>query len=146
MRQPFRTVLRELGLTSHQVWGLTKSDDDWSAALEAEPAGRPPTRHECRARTVGSTSGSGWLRIARLLVLAQVVSGSAEVVGAQPFADGVASLASRSRLGRLRCHSSLARQKALVATVSCDGNGEGAGVEYAEDGVTVGHRRRCLST
>jgi hypothetical protein len=33
--QPFRTVLRELDLTSNQVWGLTKTDDDWSAALEA---------------------------------------------------------------------------------------------------------------
>jgi hypothetical protein len=33
--QPFRTVLRELGLTSDQVWGLTKSDHDWPAALEA---------------------------------------------------------------------------------------------------------------
>jgi hypothetical protein len=34
--QPFRTVLRDLGLTSNQVWGLTKTDDDWSAALEAD--------------------------------------------------------------------------------------------------------------
>ncbi len=33
--QPFRTVRRELGLTSNQVWGLTKTDDGWSAALEA---------------------------------------------------------------------------------------------------------------
>jgi hypothetical protein len=33
--QPFRTVLGNLGLTSNQVWGLTKTDDDWSAALEA---------------------------------------------------------------------------------------------------------------
>jgi hypothetical protein len=32
---PFRTVLRELGLTSNRVWGLTKTDDDWSATLEA---------------------------------------------------------------------------------------------------------------
>jgi hypothetical protein len=34
--QPFRRVLRDLGLTSNQVWGLTKTDDDWSAALEAD--------------------------------------------------------------------------------------------------------------
>ena len=33
--QPFRAVLRDLGLTSNQVWGLTKTDEDWSAALEA---------------------------------------------------------------------------------------------------------------
>ena len=33
--QPFRQVLRDLGLTSNQVWGLTKTDDKWSAALDA---------------------------------------------------------------------------------------------------------------
>ena len=33
--QPFRTTLRELGLTPNQVWGLTKTDKEWSAALEA---------------------------------------------------------------------------------------------------------------
>jgi hypothetical protein len=33
--QPLRTVLRELGLTSNQVWGLTKTNQGWSAALEA---------------------------------------------------------------------------------------------------------------
>jgi hypothetical protein len=33
--QPFRAVLRDLGLTSNQVWGLTRTDDDWSAALDA---------------------------------------------------------------------------------------------------------------
>ena len=33
--QPFRVVLRDLGLTSNQVWGLTKTDNDWSEKLEA---------------------------------------------------------------------------------------------------------------
>jgi hypothetical protein len=33
--QPFRQVLRDLGLTSNQVWGLTKTDEEWSAALYA---------------------------------------------------------------------------------------------------------------
>jgi hypothetical protein len=33
--QSFRTVLRDLDLTSNQVWGLTKSDEEWSAALDA---------------------------------------------------------------------------------------------------------------
>jgi hypothetical protein len=33
--QPFRTVLRDLALTSNQVWGLTKTDQEWSVALEA---------------------------------------------------------------------------------------------------------------
>jgi hypothetical protein len=30
-----RTVLRELDLTSNQVWGLTKTDQEWSEKLEA---------------------------------------------------------------------------------------------------------------
>jgi hypothetical protein len=33
--QPFRRVLRDLGLTSNQVWGLTKTDRAWSEKLEA---------------------------------------------------------------------------------------------------------------
>jgi hypothetical protein len=33
--QPFRAVLRDLGLTSNQVWGLTKTDEEWSEKLEA---------------------------------------------------------------------------------------------------------------
>jgi hypothetical protein len=32
--QQFRTVLGELGLTPNQVWGLTKTDEEWSRALE----------------------------------------------------------------------------------------------------------------
>jgi hypothetical protein len=32
---PFQTVVRDLGLTSQQVWGLTKTDQGWSTALEA---------------------------------------------------------------------------------------------------------------
>jgi hypothetical protein len=33
--QPFRTVLRDLGLTSDQVWGLAETDEEWSEQLEA---------------------------------------------------------------------------------------------------------------
>ena len=33
--QPFRTVLRDLGLSSNQVFGLTRTDQEWSEALEA---------------------------------------------------------------------------------------------------------------
>jgi hypothetical protein len=33
--QSFRTILRDLGLTSNQVWGLTKTDELWSAKLDA---------------------------------------------------------------------------------------------------------------
>jgi hypothetical protein len=32
--QPFRTVLRDLGLTSNQVWGLAKTDQEWSEKLQ----------------------------------------------------------------------------------------------------------------
>jgi hypothetical protein len=32
--QPFCAVLRDLGLTANQVWGLTKTDKEWSATLE----------------------------------------------------------------------------------------------------------------
>jgi hypothetical protein len=32
--EPFRSVLRDLGLTSNQVWGLTKTDQEWSKNLE----------------------------------------------------------------------------------------------------------------
>ena len=33
--QTFRTVLHDLGMTSNQVWGLTKTDQEWSEKLEA---------------------------------------------------------------------------------------------------------------
>jgi hypothetical protein len=33
--QSFRRVLRDLGLSPNQVWGLTKIDDEWFAALDA---------------------------------------------------------------------------------------------------------------
>jgi hypothetical protein len=33
--QGFRTVLRDLELTPNQVWGLTKTDQEWSAELDA---------------------------------------------------------------------------------------------------------------
>lgn len=32
--EPFRQVLRHLGLTSNQVWELTRTDPEWSAALD----------------------------------------------------------------------------------------------------------------
>jgi len=34
-RKPFRQVLGDLGLTPNQVWGLTKTDEEWSRALDA---------------------------------------------------------------------------------------------------------------
>jgi hypothetical protein len=35
--QPFRTALRNLDLTPNQVWGLTKTDEEWAAALDRAP-------------------------------------------------------------------------------------------------------------
>jgi hypothetical protein len=33
--RPFRQIVRDLDLTSDLVWGFTKTDSEWSAALEA---------------------------------------------------------------------------------------------------------------
>jgi hypothetical protein len=33
--QPFRAVLRDLGLSSNRVFGLTRTDQEWSQQLEA---------------------------------------------------------------------------------------------------------------
>ena len=33
--QPFRQLLCDLGITPNQVWGLTKTDEEWSEQLEA---------------------------------------------------------------------------------------------------------------
>jgi hypothetical protein len=38
--QPFRHALRDVDLTPNQVWGLTKTNDDWRTALEALMATR----------------------------------------------------------------------------------------------------------
>lgn len=33
--KPFKTAIRDFGLTANQVWGLTKTDEGWATALEA---------------------------------------------------------------------------------------------------------------
>jgi hypothetical protein len=33
--RPFRATVRHLGLTPNQVWGLTPTDEEWRAAVEA---------------------------------------------------------------------------------------------------------------
>jgi hypothetical protein len=33
--RPFRQILRDLGLTSNQVWELAKTDDEWASQVEA---------------------------------------------------------------------------------------------------------------
>jgi hypothetical protein len=75
--KPFRTVLRDLGLTSNQVWGLAKTDREWSEKLETAPTTSrrddlrhgtmPPTCTAVSAAGAGSTSPSGWpLRVSTL--------------------------------------------------------------------------------
>jgi hypothetical protein len=69
--KPFRLALRDLALTPNQVWGLTQTDEAWSAALEAALTAtrRSDLRHgtmphmwpAVSVRSVGSTSASGWL-------------------------------------------------------------------------------------
>ena len=71
--QPFRQVLRNLGLTSNQVWGLAKPDELWSRQLEAAltASRRDDLKHgttlafcaDADAVTAGSASGSGWAGI-----------------------------------------------------------------------------------
>ena len=52
--QSFRRALGDLGLTSNQVWGLTKTDEEWSAALDAALAAtrRDDLRHGTNAAYV----------------------------------------------------------------------------------------------
>jgi hypothetical protein len=65
--RPFRTVLPNLCLSSNQVWGLTKTDEEWSAALEAALTAtrRDDLEHGTNATYVagywstGSSRGSG---------------------------------------------------------------------------------------
>ena len=68
--QSFRAVLRDLGLTSSQVWGSSRptrtGQRSWKL-LFGKPSGRPPARHQRRPRggavfgkTAVSTSASGW--------------------------------------------------------------------------------------
>ena len=69
--QSFREVLRDLGLTSNQVWGLAKTDQEWSEKLEAaltatrrndlQHGTTPRTWRVASAASAGSISASGWL-------------------------------------------------------------------------------------
>ena len=56
--QPFRQAVRDLGLTSNQVWGLTKTDSEWWAALDAAlmATRRDDLQH-------GTTPAYVWLRM-----------------------------------------------------------------------------------
>jgi hypothetical protein len=67
--QPFSRVLHNLGLTSNQVWGLTRTDPEWSNKLEAaltatrrddlEHGTTPAYVRGCVCSEYANTSGSG---------------------------------------------------------------------------------------
>jgi hypothetical protein len=71
-RKPFRQALRDLGLTSNQVWGLTKTDEEWSkrsmlrwqrhVETTCSTALIPRTCRDVHAANAGSTSAFGWAR------------------------------------------------------------------------------------
>ena len=66
--RPFRSLLRDSRPTPSQAWGLAKTDQEWSAALEAALTAthRTDLRHATKphiwrgvpARSAGSTSAS----------------------------------------------------------------------------------------
>ena len=66
----FRATVRDLGLTTNQVWGLTKPDQHWAVALEAAlmASRRDDLKngtnaayvHGCVSASVGAISASGW--------------------------------------------------------------------------------------
>jgi hypothetical protein len=68
--QPFRTALGDLSLTPNQVWGLTKTNQEWSEKLEAALTAtrRADLDHGTNAayvvavsaKSAGPTSASGW--------------------------------------------------------------------------------------
>jgi hypothetical protein len=73
--QPFRSILRDLELTSNQVFGLAKTDPEWSTELEA--ALTAPRRDDlghgtnaaykagCVCKQCRDHSRSGWAEAAR---------------------------------------------------------------------------------
>jgi hypothetical protein len=71
----FRTILRDLGLTPNQVWGLTKSDEQWAGALETALTAtrRDDLKHGTTAAYVGGCvcsecrehQRSGWPKTSR---------------------------------------------------------------------------------
>jgi hypothetical protein len=79
--QPFREIVRDLALTSNQVWGLTKTDEAWSAALEAAlmASRRGDLNHGTNAAYVAGcvckecrkTSESAWPRTADVSTVAR---------------------------------------------------------------------------
>jgi hypothetical protein len=68
--QPFRAVLRDPGLTSNQVWGLTNTDQEWSEKLDTalnaarrddlENGTNAVYVHGCVCSDCRATSASGW--------------------------------------------------------------------------------------
>jgi hypothetical protein len=91
--QPFRRVLRDLGLTSNQVWGLTRTDQEWSERLESALTATPrdDLQHGTNAAYVQDASA----------VSAERISGS----GCRGTAVEKLSWSMRRMSDRCRCSS-----------------------------------------
>jgi hypothetical protein len=63
--QPFRQILRDLGLTSNQVWGLTRTDEEWSAQLDAALTA---TRRDAASMSSPGVSNRIRFNISRLIL------------------------------------------------------------------------------
>jgi hypothetical protein len=61
--QPFRQILRDLGLTSNQVWGLTRTDREWSDKLEAALTATRRDDLEHGTNLTCATSGDSGLKL-----------------------------------------------------------------------------------
>jgi hypothetical protein len=82
--KPFHQALRDFGLTPNQVWGLTKTDQEWSQKLEAALTAtrRDDLKHGTNAAYVAGcvcqcrehTSESAWPATADAPTLAAEIS------------------------------------------------------------------------
>jgi hypothetical protein len=61
--QPFRTVIRDFGLTSNQVWGLARVDQEWSTSLETALMA---TRPDDLTHSTNAAYVAGGLRMQRV--------------------------------------------------------------------------------
>jgi hypothetical protein len=55
--KPFKTAIRDFGLTSNQLWGLTKTDVEWATALDAALTAR---RRDDLKHGTNASYVSGW--------------------------------------------------------------------------------------
>ena len=96
-RTPFRAAVRHLGLTSQQVWGLTKTDETWSTSL---CGAHPPAAEASHGHSPAFRSNAPALIISAIrggVSLPGSASGS--TIAASKISSGAASL--RAGCGRV---------------------------------------------